>query len=193
MRFIAFHAKVALPQRLNPPPRTRVRNRWLRSGYGEALGSGRIAWEGDAMASSANSQPAGSIKLQQRTTKTLEQGLPFPLGATPVGDGVNFAIYSKHAAEVFLLLFDTPDGAPTDVIQLRDRDKLIWHTRVKGLSAGQLYGYKVGGEYRPEFGLRFNDAKLLLDPYAKAVTGKFRNTDNLLLNFPVTAFAYGSS
>src|ERR1035441_4648018 len=74
------------------------------------------------MASSANSQPAGSIKLQQRTTKTLEQGSPFPLGATPVGDGVNFAIYSKRAAEVFLLLFDTPDGAPTDVIQLRDRD-----------------------------------------------------------------------
>ena len=135
------------------------------------------------MASSANSQPAGSIKLQQRTTKTVEQGSPFPLGATPVGDGVNFAIYSKHAAEVFLLLFDTPDGAPTDVIQLRDRDKLIWHTRVKGLSAGQLYAYKVGGEYRPEFGLRFNDAKLLLDPYAKAVTGKFRNTDNLLLAY----------
>src|ERR1017187_107932 len=92
----------------------------LRSGYagrGEALGSGRIAWEGDAMASSANSQPAGSIKLQQRTTKTVEQGSPFPLGATPVGDGVNFAIYSKHAAEVFLLLFDTPDGEPTDVIR----------------------------------------------------------------------------
>ena len=123
------------------------------------------------------------MTLEHRTAKTVLPGSPFPLGATPDGDGVNFAVHSKHATEVFLLLFDTPDGAPTDVIQLRDRDKLIWHTRVQGLSAGQLYGYKVRGEYRPEFGLRFNDAKLLLDPYAKAVTGKFRNTDNLLLAY----------
>ena len=135
------------------------------------------------MASNAIHVPAGSISLEHRTTKTVEPGSPFPLGATPGADGVNFAIYSKHATEVFLLLFDTADGQPSDVIQLRDRDKLIWHTRVKGLRAGQLYGYKVRGEYRPEFGLRFNDAKLLLDPYAKAVTGKFRNTDNLLLPY----------
>jgi glycogen operon protein len=54
---------------------------------------------------------------------------------------------------------------------------------VEGLRAGQLYGYKVRGEYRPEWGFRFNDAKLLLDPYAKAVTGKFRNVDNLLLAY----------
>ena len=54
---------------------------------------------------------------------------------------------------------------------------------MQGVGAGQLYGYKVRGEYRPECGLRFNDAKLLLDPYAKAVTGKFRNIDNLLLAY----------
>ncbi|MBZ5563469.1 MAG: glycogen debranching protein GlgX, partial [Acidobacteriia bacterium] len=53
----------------------------------------------------------------------------------------------------------------------------------KGLKAGQLYGYRVRGEYRPEWGLRFNDSKLLLDPYAKAVAGKFRNVDNLLLPY----------
>ena len=123
------------------------------------------------------------MNLEHRTTKTVAQGSPFPLGATLVADGVNFAIYSKHASDVFLLLFDTPFGEPTDVIQLRDRDKLIWHVRVKGVSAGQLYGYRVCGEYRPEWGLRFNDCKLLLDPYAKAVTGKFRNTDNLLLAY----------
>src|ERR1017187_4994592 len=100
---------------------------------------------GDAMASNAIHVPAGSISLEHRTTKTVEPGSPFPLGATPGADGVNFAIYSKHATEVFLLLFDTADGQPSDVIQLRDRDKLIWHTRVKGLRAGQLYGYKVRG------------------------------------------------
>jgi isoamylase len=121
--------------------------------------------------------------LEHRTTKTVETGDPFPLGATPGEDGVNFAIYSKHATEVFLLLFDTPDGEPTDVIQLQNRDKFIWHARIKGVKAGQHYGYKVRGEYRPEWGFRFNDSKLLLDPYAKAIDGKLRNVDNLLLPY----------
>jgi glycogen operon protein len=126
------------------------------------------------------------MTLENRTTKTVERGSPFPLGATLCEDGVNFAIYSKHAAEVFLLLFDSPAGEPADVIRLRERDKFIWHAKVHGAGAGQLYGYKIRGEYRPEFGLRFNDAKLMLDPYAKAVTGKFRNADNLLLPYDPT-------
>jgi glycogen operon protein len=124
-----------------------------------------------------------AYELKHRTTKAVEKGKNFPLGAALTSDGVNFAVYSQHAAEVFLLLFDTADGEPTDIIQLQNRDKFIWHVRVKGVRAGQLYGYKVRGEYRPEWGLRFNDAKLLVDPYAKAVSGKFRNTDNLLLAY----------
>ena len=135
------------------------------------------------MASSPVLQPMANEPLEHRTTKTVTKGSPFPLGATPVADGVNFALYSKSAAEVFLLLFDTPDGPPSDVIQLRDREKFIWNVQVKGLKAGQLYGFKVRGEYRPDFGLRFNESKLLLDPYAKAVTGKFHNMDNLLLPY----------
>ena len=122
-------------------------------------------------------------ELKHRTTKTIEKGQYFPLGATLTGDGVNFAVYSQHAAEVFLLLFDQPNGDPSDIIQLVNRDKFIWHALVKGVRAGQLYGYKVRGEYKPDWGLRFNEAKLLLDPYAKAVTGKFHNTDNLLLAY----------
>ena len=121
--------------------------------------------------------------IEHHTTKSLEKGSPFPLGATLCADGVNFALYSKHATEVFLLLFDAPDGNPTDTIRLPERDKFIWHVKVKDVRAGQLYGYKVRGEYRPEWGLRFNDSKLLLDPYAKAVDGKFRNVDNLLLPY----------
>lgn len=123
------------------------------------------------------------MQIEHRTAKTVEQGSPFPLGATPGADAVNFAIYSKHATEVFLLLFDTAAGEPTDIIQLQNRDRFIWHAEIKGVRAGQLYGYKVRGEYRPEWGLRFNDSKLLLDPYAKAVSGKFRNIDNLLLPY----------
>jgi isoamylase len=123
------------------------------------------------------------MSLEHRTHKKLGKGRPYPLGATLVAEGVNFALYSRHATGVFLLLFDTPTGAPTDVIRLDNRDKFIWHALVEGIRPGQLYGYKVQGEYRPEWGLRFNEAKLLLDPYARAVTGKFRNADNLLLAY----------
>ena len=123
------------------------------------------------------------MPLEHRTDKTLTPGQAFPLGATPAGDRVNFAIYSRHATDIFLLLFDHPDGTPTDVIRLENREKFVWHVAVEGIRAGQLYGYKAKGDYRPEQGLRFNDAKLLLDPYAKAVSGKFRNRDNVLLAY----------
>ncbi len=123
------------------------------------------------------------MSVEQRTTKTLQKGNPYPLGATVCPEGVNFAIYSKNATDVFLLLFDKADGNPTDIIRLEQRDKFIWHGLVGGLKAGQRYGYRVSGDYRPEWGLRFNDSKLLLDPYAKAIDGKFRNVDNLLLPY----------
>jgi glycogen operon protein len=124
-----------------------------------------------------------AYELKHSSKRTVTSGTNYPLGATLTPDGINFALYSKQATNVFLLLFDAADGEPTDIIELHERDKFIWHAHVKGVRAGQLYGYKVRGEYRPEWGLRFNDAKLLLDPYAKAVTGKFRNTDNLLLAY----------
>jgi glycogen operon protein len=124
-----------------------------------------------------------AYELRHRTTRVVTKGTHYPLGATTTPDGVNFAVYSKEAARVFLLLFDEADAEPTDVIELRERDRFVWHAHVNGIRAGQLYGYKAGGDYRPGWGLRFNDAKLLLDPYAKAVTGKFRNIDNLLLAY----------
>ena len=124
-----------------------------------------------------------TYELKHSTKRTLTKGAYYPLGATLTPSGVNFAVYSKQATNVFLLLFDTADGEPTDIIELHERDKFVWHAYVTGVKPGQLYGYKVRGEYRPEWGLRFNDAKLLLDPYAKAVTGKFRNNDNLLLAY----------
>ena len=123
------------------------------------------------------------MQLEHRTARSVNPGRSYPLGATPTREGVNFSLYSRHATEVFLLLFDTPTGAPTDVIRLDNQERFIWHAEIDGVRPGQLYGYKARGEYRPEHGLRFNDAKLLLDPYAKAVTGKFRNTDNLLLAY----------
>jgi len=121
--------------------------------------------------------------LSHRTDRKLSPGWHYPLGATLGAGGVNFSLYSATAEEVWLLLFDRPDGTPTDIIRVRDRDRFAWHVFVHGAGAGQLYGYKVRGPFDPARGLRFNDRKLLIDPYAKALTGKIVNVDNLLLAY----------
>ena len=122
-------------------------------------------------------------KLMHSTGKTVAEGRFYPLGATLSERGVNFALYSQNATQVFLLLFDRIDGDPTDTIQLKNRTRYVWHAFVPGIKAGQLYAYKVTGEFNPSKGMRFNEHKLLLDPYAKAVTGKCANTDNLMLAY----------
>ncbi len=122
-------------------------------------------------------------KLTHITDKKIAAGKFYPLGATMKSGGVNFALFSQDAREVFLLLFDRPDGEPTDIIKIENRTRLIWHVFVHGIKEGQLYGYRIRGEFNPTWGFRFNEHKLLLDPYAKAVTGKCRNTDNLLLSY----------
>ena len=123
------------------------------------------------------------MTLARRGSRKVSPGKYHPCGATLTPEGVNFALYSQHAKEVFLVLFDTPRGEPTDVIALEYRTKFVWHVFVHGLKAGQLYAYRVAGDFRPERGLRFNPHKLLMDPYAKALTGKFVNQDNLLLAY----------
>jgi len=123
------------------------------------------------------------VILQHKTTKKISDGKCYPLGATYTNGGVNFALYSKNAEKVFLLLFDRPDGNPTDIIEIKNRTKYIWHVFVHNLWPGQLYGYKVFGDYNPKYGFRFNPNKLLLDPYAKAITGKFENIDNILFGY----------
>ncbi|MBI5531181.1 MAG: glycogen debranching protein GlgX [Deltaproteobacteria bacterium] len=124
-----------------------------------------------------------SYELEHRTTRRVLPGKHYPIGATQHGSGVNFAIYSQHAQEVYLLLFDDPEGDPTDVIRLVACTRRIWHCFVEGLRPGQLYGYKIRGPYEPKRGLRFNPHKLLVDPYARALVGKARNVDNLLLGY----------
>ena len=121
--------------------------------------------------------------LSHRTNRKLSPGSHYPLGATLGPGGVNFSLYSANAEEVRLLLFDRPDGEPTDVIRVENRDRFAWHVFVHGAGAGQFYGYKVRGPFDPARGLRFNDRKLLIDPYAKALTGKIVNEDNLLLAY----------
>lgn len=99
----------------------------------------------------------------------LRPGTPYPLGATLTQDGVNFALFSAHAEKVELCLFDSADGNKETRIELPERTNQVWHGFVPGIKAGQLYGYRVHGPYKPEEGHRFNPNKLLLDPYAKAI------------------------
>jgi isoamylase len=104
-------------------------------------------------------------------TKILP-GSPYPQGATWDGTGVNFAIYSENATGVDLCLFDDLRSDNCETIQVRECTGYVWHCYVPGLSIGQLYGYRVHGPYQPENGFRFNPAKLLIDPYARAIAGK---------------------
>ncbi len=96
-------------------------------------------------------------------------GTPFPLGATWDGGGTNFSLFSEFAESVELCLFDD-DGEETR-IELTERRALNWHSYLPGVGPGQRYGYRVHGPYEPTDGHRFNPAKLLIDPYAKAIEG----------------------
>ena len=128
-----------------------------------------------------------SYILESKSSKKISNGNISPLGATLNKGGVNFAIYSKYSKEAFLLLFDSPDSEPTDIIKIETRKNDTWHVFVHGLKAGQLYGYKFDGDYNPKEGVRFNKHKLLLDPYAKAISGKCENKDNLLFSYNVNS------
>jgi isoamylase len=96
-------------------------------------------------------------------------GTAHPLGATYDGVGTNFALFSEAAERVELCLFDD-DGAETRT-ELREVDGFVWHGYVPTAGPGQRYGYRVHGPYDPAAGQRCDPAKLLLDPYAKAVEG----------------------
>lgn len=112
-------------------------------------------------------------QLQSNHTNLLKRGQCYPLGATVFPDGVNFSVFSKNAQRIELLLFDKVNSAkPSRVITLkgqRNRTFYYWHVFVPGLSAGQLYAYRVYGPYNPKKGLYFSGDKVLLDPYGKAV------------------------
>ena len=124
--------------------------------------------------------------LHQRTKKKIAPGNPSPFGATITSEGVNFALFSEHAESVYLLLFDDLQKRATDAIAM-EKTEHTWHVMVKGIGAGQLYGYKVKGEYNPKKGFRFNEHKLLLDPYAKAMTGTEGEDEVLLLGYNHTS------
>jgi len=111
-------------------------------------------------------------------------GSPTPLGATWDGEGTNFAIFSGHATRVELCLFAHPEDAVESARIELQRTEDVWHACLPDVRPGQAYGYRVHGPYAPAEGHRFNPAKLLLDPYAKAISGTIQWSD-VLSGYPL--------
>ncbi len=109
-------------------------------------------------------------------------GKPYPQGATWDGVGVNFSLYSETATGVELCLFSDGKAEPTEIIRFREVTGTTWHCYVSGIKPGQMYGYRVEGPYDPANGERCNPHKLLIDPYAKAISGS--------VNWDAPVFAY---
>lgn len=101
---------------------------------------------------------------------SIRPGRPAPLGATFDGEGTNFAVFSQHATRMTLCLFDEA-GRETLLVTLPEQTGHIWHGYLPGVRPGQHYGYRAHGPYAPEEGHRFNPHKLLIDPYARRLTG----------------------
>lgn len=103
----------------------------------------------------------------------LLPGEPYPLGATYDGQGVNFALFSEHAAAVKLCFFEGPgsDHEP-EVVDLEEITDHVWHVYIPGIRPGQRYGYRIDGPWDPGKGDRFHPGKLLIDPYARAIEGR---------------------
>jgi len=105
-------------------------------------------------------------------------GLPYPFGATVINEGVQFAIFSRNAGSVKLLLFHSAsqyaEYSVFDLDPLFNKTGDIWHIWIEDIGNGQVYGYIIDGEYNVSKGHRFNKHKLLIDPYARALTGNFK-------------------
>ncbi len=100
-------------------------------------------------------------------------GYPYPLGATWLGNGVNFAIFSEISRPRSISASSIrPDARQENIrIPMTEHTDQVWHIFLPDVRPGQLYGFRVFGPYDPERGLRFNSSKLLIDPYAKAIAG----------------------
>ena len=109
----------------------------------------------------------------------IREGLPFPLGATWDGLGVNFALFSANATKVELCLFDSTGEVELERIELPEYTDETFHGYLPDAHPGQIYGYRVYGPYDPENGHRFNHHKLLIDPYAKQLVGELKWSEAL--------------
>ena len=113
--------------------------------------------------------PLPDAQAAMPASTRLQAGRPWPLGATVDGDGVNFAVFSDHASQIDLCLFDASGGTELERLPLPGRSGDVWHGRLPGAAAGLIYGLRAHGSWRPDRGHRFNPHKLLLDPWAREI------------------------
>jgi glycogen debranching enzyme GlgX len=118
------------------------------------------------------------------STPHLREGAPWPLGAHWDGHGVNFALVAPHAHSVYLCLFDADGLQELARLPMPAFEDGVWHAYLEGAAPGQVYGYRVDGPYAPQQGKRFNPNKVLLDPYARMVTGAYRAQPGFLDQVP---------
>ncbi len=116
-------------------------------------------------------------------TAGLRPGNRSPLGATLKPDGVNFSLFSRHADKVFLRLYANPEDSQPREIMLNRSAVGYWHVFVEKAGPGQLYAFRIEGAYKPDHGLRYNRHMLLLDPYARALSGPCENRDGSLFDY----------
>lgn len=123
--------------------------------------------------------------VEKTDSTSLDQGSPYPQGATWDGKGVNFSIFAETAEAVDLCLFrDTRPVIERRQIRMHQHTKGIWHCYVPDLKPGQIYGYRIHGPYDPQSGLRYNPNKILLDPYAKGM-GRRLKWDDCLFGYGI--------
>jgi glycogen operon protein len=124
------------------------------------------------------------VTLGQIISMTTEKwpGQPYPLGATYDGVGTNFTLFSEIADRVELCLFD--EEGKEQRVEMTEMDGYVWHCFLPGVGTGQRYGYRVHGPHNPEYGLRCNPSKLLIDPYARALDGEIK-WDPALYGYPL--------
>ena len=113
-------------------------------------------------------------------------GKPNPLGASLSDEGVNFAVYAQDATSVELCLFDEAAGAETERIELTERTGFVWHCFIRDCKAGQLYGFRVARPVRARRWPPLQPAKLLIDPYARAIAGSV-DWDAPVFGYPIGA------
>ena len=116
-------------------------------------------------------------------------GKPYPLGAKTTAEGTNFTLFSENSTGVDLCLFNHPDDVQESArIRLTEVTDTVWHCFLPKITSGQLYGFRVHGPYDPEEeGHRFNEFKLLIDPYARAIAGLIKWSDEMF------AYAFGET
>src|SRR5215210_2734707 len=116
--------------------------------------------------------PPQIVAPNVRRTSRVREGLPYPLGATWDGLGVNFALFSANATKVELCLYDASGTREIERLELPEYTDEVWHGYLPDARPGTTYGYRVHGPYEPSAGQRFNPNKLLIDPYAKQLVGQ---------------------